>query len=270
MFPYHKLPNPLAPIFAGLAAIDGLDVDELLKFLGSILRIREFPGITDTGLLHMIAPYCRGLLLEILLGVLHRQGNFPLFHREVLDAFIPARLREKLRCERFYRSQDNRESLSAYVTSIKETGQVLMVTLSEAEIVEVIMDGLNRAERARLATSQIPTTFAGLNKLCITSRSVQFADEQNAEKERMQSRRQVMSIQPPVQQTPQPGNQGFVPRRPYNCYRCGGLGHFRNNCPQGRGYPQQGYPPHPPATPQPRTVTRNTEPATGRPSNPKN
>lgn len=234
MSPYHKLPNPLTGLFQGLSTVDGLDVDGLLKFLGTILRIREFPGLTDSLLLRLIAPYCRGLLLEILNSVLSRQGNLKLFHKEVLEAFLPGGLHDRLRCERFYRPQQTHESFGAYVTSIKEAAQVLMVTLTEREIVKVIMEGLNREERNRLATSDKPNSFAELSKLIIVSRGIQMADLQNAEKDRLQlgrESRSVMSVQPPHYLTPMAGpRRPFPPRRPLNCYSCGQVGHIRRNC----------------------------------------
>lgn len=227
---YHKLPNPLTPLLQELPVVDGLDVEKLLKFLGTVLRLREFPSLNDYSLLQLIAPYCRGPLAERLTSVLMRQGNLRLFHSEVLEFFIPDRLRERLRLNRFYRPQGPRETLAGYVASIREASKVLMLSMSEREVVQVILDGFNPEERSRLVFANRPSSFTDLDKLCITSRSVQFADEQRRQDNQFRSGRNdrpVMAVQRPV---PTP-NQGFgTTHRPVTCYKCGETGHIRRNC----------------------------------------
>lgn len=233
MAQYHKLPNPLSPLLQNLPIVDGLDVEKLLKFLGMVFQTRGFPGINDHSLLQLIAPYCRGPLLDRLTSVIVRQGNLGLFHKEVMEFFIPDRYRERLKLERFYRPQGRRESLADYVASVKEAGRVLMVSMAEQEIVQTIVEGMNPEERSRLVFANRPTSFAELDKLCICSRSVQFADEQRGISSRMMSEGGDRHTMPVLSPDREPPRQNRWAGRVVTCYGCGEPGHIRRNCPKG-------------------------------------
>ncbi|KAG8295317.1 hypothetical protein J6590_082531 [Homalodisca vitripennis] len=172
----HKLPNPLTPLLQRLPTVDGLDTEDLLRFLSEILRLHDLPGLQGASFLHVISPFCRPPLGDCLVRVLQRGGTLDDFHREALDFFVPGPLRERLRVEKFFRPQGNGESLAKFVAEVRDTDRVLRLDIPESTVVTTILEGLNPEERSRLVYAGRPSTFSELDRLCIASRSVQFAD----------------------------------------------------------------------------------------------
>lgn len=228
---YGKLPNPLGSLLQRLPITDGLDAEKLLNFLGSLINIREFPGMTGNTLLRIIFPYCRSPLTERLLSCMERNVVFELFHQEILDYFIPSRLREQLKQRRFFRLQRSSETLASFVTDIKLVAKVLRVGMSELEIVGVILDGVAPEERSRLVFSSRPTNFAELDRLCVTSRSVAYADSlRQGQGLGVEGRRiPVRQILPEVQKGCWNAGNQLV------CFGCGERGHIRRFCNKSDG-----------------------------------
>ena len=94
---YHKLPNPLTDIIQQLPVIDGLDEDKLLHSFGTLFQLSDFPGMSDKTLLELIYPYWRSPMAERVTHTMRCGGSLEFFHGEVLDSFIPGRLRGQLR-----------------------------------------------------------------------------------------------------------------------------------------------------------------------------
>lgn len=232
---YHKLPNPLTPLLQALPCVDGLEVHKLLKFLGDLFRIREIPGVDDSLLLSLLIPYCRPPLSNLLNSVLGKNGRFEDFHRETLDTFVPGRMREDLKMRMFYRSQGLREGLAAYVTDVCLAGRILQVSLSEAEVVQVILDGITPEERSRLVFSSKPVTFSGLERLVVTARNIQLIDQRREEESRSLDNRPPRPMVRQVATAPEPVMHRPVPV----CYGCGRPGHIRRFCRQ-RPEPKNG------------------------------
>jgi len=226
---FGRLPHPLASVLSCFRAVDGLDVDSLLGFLDSVLRMREFPGMSDLTLMELIAPYCLKPLGDRLLDCLRRGVSFDDFHKEVLELFVPRRVMEKLKVERVFRPQHINEALSQYVGDIRTVERVLRLGISELELIDIVLQGLKPEERSRLTFSPRPTSFADLDRLSILSRSVQDADRQ---------RNQVVGHLPPAGRHPVLAPVGQVPeapqwqRQPVVCFGCGQPGHIRRYCRQ--------------------------------------
>jgi len=235
---YMKLPNPLTTLFNSLPVSDGLDVKQLLEFLNRVIYIKSLAQVTEVELLRLIIPYCRGSLSERLQAVLLRKGTFDDFHKDVLEFFVPGRLLERLKVEYFYRPQGHGERLSNFIAAVKEAGRVLRLEISEADTVQVILEGLNPEERSRLALSARPNSFLELDRLCIASHSVQLSDSQrqsleyypspeishrSGQNHRPRSSGHVMNIGEPV------WNRSQGRGRPV-CYGCGRAGHIRRFC----------------------------------------
>ena len=147
---YDSLPNPIYDLLRRLPVVDGLDLDQLVKFFEGVFGIYDFPGVTGASLLNMIYPYCRAPLLDRVVWHLGAGGDFDTFHRDVLELFMPGRLHDQMRQRLFYRVQGHGEKLNVFITSIKSAARVLRVDVSEAEVVRVILEGLNPQERSRL------------------------------------------------------------------------------------------------------------------------
>lgn len=231
---YNRLPNPLGTILQQLPTTDGVEVNELLQFLGVLLRVRDFPGMTEADTLQVAYPYCRSPLTELLIQCMGSGATFDEFHRTALETFIPGRMKERLCQERLYRLQNPGETLASFVSNIKWVAKVLRVGLLESEIVSTILEGITPEERSRLVFSSRPSTFADLDKLSVTSRMVAYTDglRQGQPTRRVE---QVMTIR----EVPAEPTGG--PSREFVCWGCGQKGHTRRFCRQkGRPPPQAG------------------------------
>lgn len=220
---YCKLPNPLSSVLGSLSIIDGLQVDQLLNFIEVLFRAKDFPGMSDTLLLQLIFPHCQEPLLEILVSCLESGANFEEFHTRLLENFVPGRLRENLRQQKFYRLQKQGEELASFVSSIKLAAKVLKVGLTEKEIVNVIIEGVTPEERSRLVFTNRPHSFADLTRMCITSAGVAYND---ILRQGLQSRA-LPTV--PVMQIRRP-QTNFPMNRPQVCFGCGQPGHIRRFC----------------------------------------
>lgn len=236
---YNRLPNPLGQLLQHLPVTDGLDVDQLLNFLGTLLRIKEFPGMNDVSLLQVAFPYCRSPLAEKLLSSLGSGSSFDDFHRAVLETFLPGRMKERLCQEKFYRLQDSRETLASFIASIKWVAKVLRIGLSESAVVDTILEGITPEERSRMVFATRPNSYAELDKLSVTSRMVAYTDGL-----RQQERRRdwQSSNTRPVMQIQEVHDSGALAgqRKEFVCWGCGLKGHTRRFCRQQGRKPQQG------------------------------
>lgn len=242
---YNRLPNPLGLVLQQLPTTDGLEVNELLQFLGVLLRVREFPGMTEAGSLQIAYPYCRSPLTEILLHCLESGAKFDNFHRAVLETFIPGRMKERLCQERLYRLQNPGETLASFVSSIKWVSRVLRVGMPESEVVGTILEGITPEERSRLVFAQRPSTFADLDKLSVTSRMVAYTDglrRGQRSGQASQNAGQVMSVREVRSETADRSPREFV------CWGCGQKGHTRRFCRQTGRAPSQQHNPTPAAS----------------------
>ena len=86
-------------------------------------------------------PYCRGPMAEWVTHTMRCGGSLDSFHREMLDSFIPGRLREQLHQKHFYRVHSNGESLANFVRSIQDSARILRLGLTELEGIQVILEG---------------------------------------------------------------------------------------------------------------------------------
>lgn len=91
--------------------------------------------------------------------IMRHGGSLDEFHGEVLDTFVPSRLREKLRQKHFYRVQAHGEGLAPFCSIVRSAAQILRLPKSEGEVVQVILEGVTPQERSRLVIPERPRTF---------------------------------------------------------------------------------------------------------------
>jgi hypothetical protein len=230
---FNKLPNPVEPLLRKLPVVDGGDIDQLLYFLASIQKLIKFMGVSSQDLLLMLTPYCVGTMSSLLRNALERGSNWDTFHQDVLNFFLPGRLRHKITTERVYRLQGPNESLANFVGSVKETAEILRLSLTEGELLQAILEGLSPAERSRLSLCPRPMTLRELELLFTTSHSFQLADDQR----RIQQGQfdvtsgQVNAVMSPTM--PSSARDGQF-RRTVVCWNCGERGHPRRLCPKNK------------------------------------
>ncbi|KAG8271441.1 hypothetical protein J6590_062253 [Homalodisca vitripennis] len=222
------------PVFMdhSMPKADGLELNHLLAFLQEAFKIQEFPGMTDLVLMEILAPFCLRPLSDRLLDCLKRRASFDEFHAQVIEYFIPGRVMERLRVERIYRLQAPGETLSQFVGEIRGVAQILRLDLSERQLVDIILEGINLEDRCRLVFCTRPTSWADLDRLCIASRGVQDADFL---RERLMGH---LPSEPPGKVRVSAGlGQGVqLPRgQPPTCFGCNQRGHLRRDCPRARG-----------------------------------
>lgn len=225
---FAKLPHPLSAILQNFPRVDGLDLNALLAFLDETFRVRAFPGMTDSAVMEILASYCLRPLRDRLLDCLGRGVSFDTFHAEVIEFFIPARVMERLRVERVYRPQAPGETLSQYVGEIRSLAQVLRLSLSEGQLVDLIVEGIKPQDRSRFVFCSKPNSFADLDRLSRFSSGVEDCDFQ---------RNALWGSVPPGPFGPPAPLQPRQPmpntrREPPVCYGCHQQGHVRRNCPQ--------------------------------------
>ena len=108
---------------------------------------------------------------------LRENWTFDRLHGILLDYFVPRRLFDQLRRERYDRLQAENESFAAYVISVKEADVVLRLPVSELEIVCNIIAGLSPIQRSRFVFLKSPTNFTDLEWLAILDQNFAFADQ---------------------------------------------------------------------------------------------
>lgn len=221
---YSKLQNPLSNLLKDLPVVDGLDANLLLQFIEILLRAKEFPGMSDSTLLQLCFPHCRSPLLEVLLSCLERGVTLDQFHGSLVENFLPGRLRENLRQERFCRLQRHGEELAHFVNSVKLAAKVLRIPMTEREIVEVIIEGITPEARSRLVFCSRPTSFVELSRICVTAGAVAYNDQSRGVQQPSRNRLPVMQINAP------PIGQGMRQMGPRVCFGCGQPGHIRRFC----------------------------------------
>jgi len=240
---YSRLPNPLLPVLQGLPHVDGLNVDNVLRFLGGALRMKAFPGVQDSDLLMILMGYVTPPLSDRLAAVVQGQGSFEAFHREILSFCIPSRMLETLKMTYFYRPQRLGECMANFVTEVREAGRVLLLGFSEEQTVQTILEGLAPEERSRLSMTPVPRNFRELDLLCLTSQNISLVDQQRVglSKPDPTARPLLASVQAqsfhqhprtadPLR-NPAPTDEAIEDRRRhFVCYGCGKPGHTRRFC----------------------------------------
>jgi hypothetical protein len=102
---FQRLPHPLKPLLKSLPVVNSLEFEKLLDFLIIVLKIRRLGQILDWQLFEVLYPFCREPLAERLLSARAQNKKFERSHELVLEYFIPRRIYQQLRQERFSRLQ---------------------------------------------------------------------------------------------------------------------------------------------------------------------
>jgi hypothetical protein len=226
---YSPLDNPIKTILKQCKPTNGLDYNDLLKYLQILLDIQKSTPISDNDLMRVIIPYTELPLLNQLLQAIQSNTNFHTFHKRIINYFIPDRLLSNLQRERYYRLQAPNEQLSNYITRIKESAKLLLLDHNETEITQNILTGLNPDERNRLTFLNKPTNFQELDLMCVQAHNTKYDDNQR-NKLYNQFQSNYHNKKPQNNTNSQNHSQHYTTQNRIVCFKCGKPNHKANVC----------------------------------------
>ncbi|URQ09131.1 hypothetical protein [Halyomorpha halys erranti-like virus 1] len=220
---YSKLKHPAEESLSRIPFTDGLCVEQILNFFRTTLRIiSAFPDLKPQ-IFSLLIPQTSGAFRNLIL--LHQGSNdFNAFHQAAINSFIPARQLNDIVKNLFLRKQGQSEKLSQYISDIKESAAVLLLNMTEREVVDIILEGINFKTRSCATFCCRPTSYAELDRLCIEILNVDFV-HRNEDRTGGNPRTsgQFTNIR-----TRPAGNSSVT------CHHCRRAGHIRPNCPDLR------------------------------------
>lgn len=173
---FNKLTNPFEEYIKGMPISDGLDIDKLLLFLRSLIKITTETSLSQQDLYEILPSHSRGPLLAKIIQFKQQNKSLDELHRDILITFVPITLREKLKQDLVFRPQMRNEPLGIYINEIKTNHLVLKTQLSEPELVCFIKNGFNADVRNKLMFENNPVTFADLDRICVNVNNVTYSD----------------------------------------------------------------------------------------------
>ena len=231
---FSKVAHPIEGLLRRLPLVDGLDVNQLLLFLAGVIKIRNISMVTDVQLFELIFSFCLDTLAAKVVVALKEQWTFDCLHGSLLEYFVPRRLFDQLKRERYDRLQAENESFAAYINSVKEAAVVLRLPVSESDIVSNIIEGLSPTQRSRFVFQKYPTSFTDLDRLAILDQNFAFADQLRQAKPEASSTVVLLEVRKFQQDSVRHGDKQQVriayARSSVRCFRCHKMGHVQRNC----------------------------------------
>jgi hypothetical protein len=179
-FQYPRLPNPIEKILSQQSALFGDTFDFVLAFLKLLVQVKVHAlvfGISDVHILLILYPYTVGILSNCLSEDISTGCSVDKFHMDTLNFFLPPCARVSLQQKYCLRVQADNESLANYIANVKCYVKVFRLENTETDIVQTILDGLSPACRSYLVFADKPTSYAGLDHLCVQAANAEYADK---------------------------------------------------------------------------------------------
>lgn len=155
----------LADLLRTVPETSGSDAVKLVQFLAMVQRIAGLNlGDQDNLLLSLLGKTTGQLHSLWIRAVATRVPVLELVH-ELLNYFVPLQLRHSLVTQLVFRAQASRESIPEYVADIQSFASLLLPHLTERDVLEAALHGLNPATRARMAGLPSPSTLDALLQL---------------------------------------------------------------------------------------------------------
>lgn len=228
---FTKLANPLERILKEIPPnTNGLDHKKLLILINVVNKIKRHGKLSDVQILEVVASYVSEPLLGKINHLIESGLSLRLAQDALLRYFIPRGMYEKLKRDMVHRPQQINEPLSMYVGEIKNNVELLLCDYSEAELIDIIIMGINQNDRSKLVFQGIPKTFQDLERMCMFVQNIDYHDQEREELRRgriqprggYQLRNGVNNITERREQSSQLNNRV--------CHYCSRPGHFIRNC----------------------------------------
>lgn len=218
---YNKLSHPAERLLVQFPKVNGFDIDDILKFFRLALRLlAAFPELKEQ-IFQILIPYCSGPFLNCLLQQ-KSQNDFENFHRLAIKSFIPDRQLTFIKQNLYLRKQGAQERLTEYISSIKEAAVLLLLEVTEEQVVNTILEGTNFHVRSCSTFCQRPTNFIELDRLCTEVMNVEFLHHR--ESPRYSAYARLGNSDRPLMQSPV--------HQSVTCFHCRKSGHKRPDCPE--------------------------------------
>jgi hypothetical protein len=179
-FQCARLPNPIEKILSQQSVLSRDTFDSVLAFLKLLVQVKVHAlvlGIMDVHILLILYPYTVGILSNRLSEAISTGCSVDKFHMDTLNFFLPPRARISLYKIYCFRVQADNESLANYIADVKCYVKVYRLENSEPDIVQSILDGLSPACRSYLVFADKPTSYAGLDHMCVQAANAEYADK---------------------------------------------------------------------------------------------
>lgn len=266
----NNCPKVLSDMITGVSQASGSDPKSLIMFLIQVQKLNNLHLANEFAVIVALLPRTLGQLRTTWAQAIAEKISLSTLIGQVLNYFVPHRLRHSLITELVFRKQRGNESIADFVTDLQDVSTLIMSDISPSELLEVVLTGMNEHTRAHLSGFPAPTCIQDLlamaprievmRRLASPSATSNPLPQQNREPRRFgytQNRQTNFAPGPQHWQSQyqgQPSHQTdqFVPNRhrDFSGYPQGEpYQHrdFNRVFPGPQQYPQQGFPRQAPA-----------------------
>lgn len=223
---FGKISNPIEKYLQNFKITNGLNPSSLLVFIKNMLKLKNETSLSHLEILNLLPCYAEEPLLNKILECKNNMPNVDYLHRELLAYFLPFGMLERLKQDLIFRPQRHYEPLPVYIYDIKNHSDILLSSLTEQQLVESIIRGINPEDRNKLIFMSKPTSFKDLESICVASNNIGFNDHLRNDAE--QPRLNV--VRPPHAEYRPRRNNNLLNQGPKLCFSCNRPGHLAKNC----------------------------------------
>lgn len=242
---YTHTPKIFDTLISALPSCSGSNSDKLLHFLIEFKHVFELDLVSDKQLILATLPKTRDQLRTLWSEALTANVSVTDLFNTILQFFLPDRAKRQVISDKIYRVQRADETLTKFITELQNLTDILMPDATQAELLDIVLTGINPNTRARLSGFPAPQSVMDLVQLAprlevIRGTETKFNQTLLQKPEHSQSTRFVPSNNH-TNQSPRPN---FRPRN---------FNHFNQRQPNFRPREPQ-YIPRVPFQPNPREV----------------